>query len=141
MEDLVHLEQFYIKATRHANDPHYLGALAVFNGHAKITGPCGDTMEFWVHVQDGRIARVSFVTDGCWPSLASGSMTTCLADGKTVEEARELLQEDVLEALDGLPDSHKHCAMLSTNTLRAACDDYLEKKHDGGGKRDRKENV
>jgi len=127
MEELINFEKFYLKATRHANDPYNMGPLEVFNGHARITGPCGDTMEFWVNVLDGRIDKVSFITDGCGPSLAAGSITTCLAEGKTVEEAKTITQKDVLDALEGLPEDHQHCALLAANTLAAACSDYLVK--------------
>jgi nitrogen fixation NifU-like protein len=127
MEEVINFDKFYLKATRLANDPHNLGRLEVFNGHARITGPCGDTMEFWINVKGGEIESVSFITDGCGPSLAAGSMTTCLAEGKTVKEAKTITQKDVLDALEGLPEDHQHCALLAANTLTAACDDYLEK--------------
>jgi nitrogen fixation NifU-like protein len=127
MEELINVEKFYLKASRHANDPYNMGRLEVFNGHARITGPCGDTMEFWVNVLDGRIDKVSFITDGCGPSLAAGSMTTCLAKGKTAKEAKTITQKDVLDALEGLPEDHQHCALLAANTLAAACNDYLVK--------------
>ena len=125
MSGLVNLEVFHRTADRHANDPHNMGKLDDFNGHAKITGPCGDTMEFWLKIQDDKIKIVSFITDGCGPSLASGSMTTCLAEGRSVEEAQSINQQDVLKALEGLPKDHEHCALLATNTLRAACENYL----------------
>lgn len=128
MTELVNLEEFYLMANKHANDPHNMGPLEDFNGHAKITGPCGDTMEFWLKVQDGKIKKVSFITDGCGPSIASGSMTTCLAEGKTPIEANQISQQDVIEALEGLPKDHEHCALLATNTLKAACEDYLSKE-------------
>lgn len=128
MIEFVNLKEFYLTANRHANDPHNMGKLEDFNGHAKITGPCGDTMEFWLNVQDDNIKKVSFITDGCGPSIASGSMTTCLAEGKTIEEALSINQQDVLAALEGLPKDHEHCALLATNTLKAACEDYLSKE-------------
>jgi len=133
VDELVNLELSYDKANRHANDPHNMGKLDDFNGHAKITGPCGDTMEFWLKVQDDRIKRVSFITDGCSPSIASGSMTTCLAEGKTLEAVKSINQQDVLKALEGLPEDHEHCALLATNTLKAACEDYLLKAKKKGG--------
>jgi ATP-binding protein involved in chromosome partitioning len=122
--EVINLDNFYLTARRHAKDPHNRGALDIFNGHAKVTGPCGDTMEFWLDVHDGKIKKVSFITDGCEPSLASGSITTCLAEGKTVEEVKTISQKDVLEALGGLPEDSEHCALLAANTLKAACDNY-----------------
>ncbi len=128
MSEFVNLEVFHRTANRHANDPHNMGKLDDFNGHAKITGPCGDTMEFWLKVEEGIIKKISFITVGCGPSIASGSMTTCLAEGKTIATAKFISQQDVLKALEGLPKDYEHCALLATNTLKAACDDYLSKE-------------
>jgi len=126
--EIVNLDELYLTALEHAENPRNMGPLENFNGHARITGPCGDTMEFWIQVQEGKIKKVSFITDGCGPSIASGSMTTCLAEGKTVDEAKSISQKKVLEALEGLPEESQHCALLAANTLKAACDDYLKKQ-------------
>ncbi len=125
MSKLVKLEEIYSIAKKHADAPHHMGPMDIFSGHARITGPCGDTMEFWILVEEDKIRNVSFITDGCDPSRACGSMTTSLAEGKTITGAKEISQQDVLNALDGLPEDHEHCALLATNTLKAACDDYL----------------
>ena len=130
--EVADIEKFNFPAHRHAKEPRNLGPLGTFNGHAKITGPCGDTMEFWLWIDQGKIRKVSFLTDGCAPSLAAGSMTTCLAEEKTIAEAKALLQKDVLDALGGLPEDHEHCALLAANTLAAACDDYLKNTNTGG---------
>jgi ATP-binding protein involved in chromosome partitioning len=128
MSELVNLEESYPTAKKHANNPHNMAPMDTFNGHAKITGPCGDTMEFWILADENKIKKVSFITDGCDPSRACGSMTTCLAEGKLLEEAKAINQQDVLNALEGLPEDHDHCALLAANTLKAACDDYLSKQ-------------
>jgi len=107
----------------HARFPQNRGPLATFTGHARVTGPCGDTMEFWVLARKGLVERVSFVTDGCGPSLASGSIATCLAEGQRLGRAAAIGQQDILEALGGLPADVHHCALLAANTLRAACED------------------
>ena len=112
-------------ALEHVRSPRHYGPLPSFNGRARITGACGDTMEFWLRVQDDRVEEVSFITDGCGPSLASGSMAATLAAGKTVVEAAVLRQKDILEALGGLPAAVEHCALLAADTLQAACADYL----------------
>jgi nitrogen fixation NifU-like protein len=114
-------------ARSHAMAPRNYGSMEEFDGNARITGPCGDTMEFWVVVRDGKAERVSFITTGCGPSLASGSMAVTLAQGKSLEEAMALQQKDVLDALGGLPKESEHCALLAVNTLRAACRDSLER--------------
>jgi len=125
---LVNLEESYPVANRHATAPRNMGRLEDFNGHARITGPCGDTMEFWLNVQDGKIKNISFLTDGCDPSIASGSITTCLAKGKPLEKVKSIRQQYVLKALENLPKDHEHCALLATITLKAACEDYLSKE-------------
>lgn len=108
----------------HALHPRNLGALPVFNGHARNTGPCGDTMEFWLLVRGDTVERVSFTTDGCGPSHACGSMATCLAKSKHVTAVTAITQQDILDALGGLPAETRHCALLAAVTLKAACDDY-----------------
>jgi nitrogen fixation NifU-like protein len=81
-------------------------------------------MEFWLQIAEGRIVQANFVTSGCGPSRASGSMTTELAIGKSLPEAARLEQQDVLQVLGGLPDESEHCALLAVNTLKAAIGDY-----------------
>jgi Mrp family chromosome partitioning ATPase len=112
-------------AIDHAQNPRNSGPLPAFNGHARITGPCGDTMEFWVMVRGSTLQKVSFTTDGCGYSQACGSMATCLAEGKILEEAAIIEQQNILDALGGLPEDHEHCALLVANTLRAACESYI----------------
>lgn len=126
--------EFSQEALDHARQPRNHGPLREFNGHARITGPCGDTMEFWVDVRDGRVERVSFITDGCAPALASGSVATCLAEGKPLEDAARIGQKGILDALGGLPKEVEHCALLAADTLRAACEDSLV--HGEGKKRE-----
>jgi len=116
----------------HASRPRNLGRVKDVDGHARLTGPCGDTMEFWLSVDDGTVRRASFVTDGCGASLACGSMATTLVEGKSITAAAALRPEEILEALGGLPLETTHCATLAANTLRATCEDYFmnhQKKH------------
>ncbi|RPI10844.1 MAG: hypothetical protein EHM71_02510 [Zetaproteobacteria bacterium] len=122
-------EQQFVSPTviDHAQAPRNRGPLANFNGHARITGPCGDTMAFWVRAREGTVENVSFVTDGCGPSLASGSMATCLAEGKRLNQAAAITQRDILAALGGLPGEVEHCALLAANTLKAACEDAVRR--------------
>jgi NifU-like protein involved in Fe-S cluster formation/predicted Fe-Mo cluster-binding NifX family protein len=108
----------------HATRPRNRGPLARHHGHARITGPCGDTMEVWLRIEDERVADISFETDGCGSSLACGSMATCLAAGAPVEQARALSQQDVLDALGDFPPESEHCALLASITVRAAAADY-----------------
>jgi len=109
----------------HAMNPRNVGNMETADGYASITGPCGDTMDIWLKVKDDTIVRVTFMTDGCGTTIAAGSMVTELAKGKSVSQALKVSQEDVLIALDGLPDESKHCALLAANTLKASVKDYF----------------
>ena len=129
--DCKDLDNIFLVAKDHAENPRNFGMLSVFNGHARMTGPCGDTMEFWLAVRDARVEQVSFVTDGCAPSLAAGSMATSLAQGKPVAEVMRIGQQDILKALGGLPTDSEHCPLLASNTLKAACRNYLGIKPGG----------
>ena len=112
-------------AIDHAMNPRNVGDMEDADGFARVTGSCGDTMEIWLKVKNGTIANATFMTDGCGTSIASGSMVTEMAKGKSVGEVRKISQQDVLNALGGLPEESKHCALLATNTLRGAIKDYL----------------
>ena len=110
--------------------PRNYGPLESFDGHARITGPCGDTMEFWLQVREGRIAEASFTTDGCGPSRATGSIATELAIGKPLTEAAQIEQADILAALGGLPGDSEHCALLAANTLKAAITGFGKRRRE-----------
>jgi nitrogen fixation NifU-like protein len=92
------------------------------------TGPCGDTMEFFLSIKDNIIEKITFITNGCGASVATASQTTLLVTGKSIEFAETLTQEDVDNALNGLPEDHKHCAELSVRTLKRAIKKYKKKK-------------
>lgn len=118
-------------ARKYAMKPHHYGKLPQADGHARITGPCGDTMEFWIRVHDDRIDQARFITDGCGSSLACGSMTTILAEGRSLVEALAISEVEVLKALGGMPREDEHCALLSVTTLKAACEDF--RRHSATG--------
>ncbi len=109
----------------HAMNPRNLGTMTDADGFARVTGPCGDTMEVWLKVNDGTITDINFMTDGCGTSIASGSMVTELAKGKNIIEAKKISQKDILNALGGLPEESQHCALLAVNTIKTAISDCL----------------
>jgi nitrogen fixation NifU-like protein len=115
-------------AIDHSMNPRNVGDMEGADGFAKVTGSCGDTMEIWLRVNNGTITGATFMTDGCGTSIASGSMVTELAKRRTIPEAQRISQQDVLNALDGLPEESEHCALLAANTLKAAIRDYLAVK-------------
>jgi len=123
MEDMKKL--YSEKTIDHFLNPRNLSGIPAPDGLARITGPCGDTMEICLKVSNGKVLNASFWTDGCGPSIASGSMVTELAKGKSISEAQKITQQDVLDALGGLPEDSLHCALLAANTLKEAIKDCL----------------
>jgi nitrogen fixation NifU-like protein len=114
----------------HAQNPRNVGRIPNADGSAIVTGPCGDTMDIWLKVKDNTIKEITFWTDGCGTSIAAGSMVTEMAKGKSVIQASKIRQQDVLDALGGLPEDSVHCALLAANTLNAAIKDYLAYKNE-----------
>ena len=109
----------------HAMNPRNVGNMPDANGFGWVTGPCGDTMEIWLRMRNGTIADATFWTDGCGTSIASGSMVTEMAKGKPAAEGLKVTQQDVLDALGGLPEESEHCALLAANALKEAVKNYL----------------
>ncbi len=123
MEDMKKL--YSEKTIDHFLKPRNLGDIPAPDGFARVTGPCGDTMEIYIKVRDDRVMNASFWTDGCGPSIASGSIITEMVKRTNISEAQRISQHDVLTALGGLPEESKHCALLAANTLKEAIKDYL----------------
>lgn len=105
-------------------NPKNIGELEHADSHIRITGPCGDTIEMWLVIEDGKISDIRFMTDGCGATITCASYVTGAAKGKSIEEALRIRQEDVDEYFEGLPDEHKHCAKLAVMTLTAAIEKY-----------------
>jgi nitrogen fixation NifU-like protein len=103
-----------------ARHPSNLGMMLDPDGHAALSGPCGDTMEIFLRIAGGQITVAAFMTDGCAPTVACGSMLTTIVRGKTLEQAAAIDAGDLIIALDGLPPEHVHCATLAVSTLREA---------------------
>ncbi len=112
----------------HSLDPRNVGDIENADGFAKVTGPCGDTMQMWLKIKNGTISDASFLTDGCGTTIAAGSLVTEMAKGKSVNQAQRISQQDVLYALGGLPEESEHCALLAADTLKTAVRDYLAMK-------------
>ncbi len=87
-------------------------------------GSCGDTMQFFLKIKDNIIEKINFITDGCGASVATGSQTTLLVQGKSLDIAEKIEPIDIDNALKGLPDDHKHCAVLAAETLKGAISKY-----------------
>ena len=118
---------FSARVLAEARQPHNMGIMLDADGHALLCGPCGDTMQIFLRVQDSRIEVAVFMTDGCGPTVACGSMLTRMAQGRSLEEAAAIEAADLIIALDGLPPEHVHCATLAVGTLQEAIADHFEK--------------
>ena len=112
----------------HFMDPRNVGEIPDADGVGTVGNPvCGDLMTMYIKVKDNRLEDVKFKTFGCGAAIATSSMTTELAKGKTLEEALKITRSDVAEALDGLPPVKMHCSNLAADALTAAIKDYLKK--------------
>lgn len=128
MEDMKRV--YSEKTIDHFLNPRNLGRINAPDGLGKVTGPNGNTMEIYLKIKDDKVINASFWTDGCGCSIASGSMVTELAKGKGVLETQKITQQDILDALGGLPEDDVHCALLAANTLKEAIKDYLAFKNE-----------
>jgi nitrogen fixation NifU-like protein len=117
------------KVMDHFTNPRNVGEIPDADGVGKVGNPqCGDVMWLYISVKDDIITDIKFKTFGCGAAIATSSMITELARGKTIEEAKALSRKDVAEALDGLPPAKMHCSNLAADALREAIKDYESKK-------------
>jgi nitrogen fixation NifU-like protein len=120
------------KVLDHFRNPRNVGELTDPDGVGVEGNPvCGDLMEIHIKVEDDRIVDIKFKTFGCGSAIATSSMVTEIAKGKTLAEAMAITRETVAEELDGLPPQKMHCSNLAADALHKAIEDYW-KKHGGG---------
>jgi nitrogen fixation NifU-like protein len=113
----------------HFMNPRNVGEIPDADGVGTVGNPvCGDIMTVYIKVKDNRLQDVKFKTFGCGAAIATSSMTTELAKGKTIEEALKITRGDVADSLGGLPAIKMHCSNLAADALHAAIEDYLKKK-------------
>ena len=116
------------KVLEHYRNPRNIGEIEDADGvGVYLSDFCGDITKFWIKVKGDEIIDVKFKTQGCAASIASGSILTELAKGKTMEEVLRITKEDVVGALGGLPEQKIHCSLLATDALFDAIYDYLSK--------------
>jgi nitrogen fixation NifU-like protein len=116
----------------HFKNPRNVGELEQPDGVGEVGNPvCGDMIRITIKVEGDRLADVRFKTFGCGAAVASGSMGSEMAKGKTLEEAYSITNRDVAEALGGLPPEKLHCSNLAADGIRAAIDDYRSKQAEG----------
>ena len=117
------------KVLEHFKNPHNMGEISDADGIGTVGNPvCGDMMTMYIKVKDDRIADIKFKTFGCGAAIATSSMTTEMAKGKTLEEALKISRQDVATELNGLPPVKMHCSNLAADALHAAIKDYYQKQ-------------
>ncbi|MFC1899880.1 Fe-S cluster assembly scaffold protein NifU [Chloroflexota bacterium] len=116
------------KVMEHVKNPRNVGEIENPDGVGHVGNPvCGDIMELYIKVKDNIITDAKFKTFGCGAAIATSSMVTEMVKGKTIEEALEITNRAVAEALDGLPPVKMHCSVLAEEALKLAIEDYVAK--------------
>ncbi len=111
-------------------NPQNTGSIDESDGEATHgDASCGDLLNMTIKVSNGIIQDVKYLVFGCTASIATGSMITQLAKGKTIVQALKITEKDVIDALDGLPNNKMHCSNLGVITLRETIENYLNKKN------------
>ena len=117
------------KVMDHFRNPRNVGVIENADGVGEVgNAKCGDIMKIYLKIENDRIEDVKFETFGCGSAIASSSMATELIKGKPVDEAMQLTNKAVTEALDGLPAHKLHCSVLAEEAIKLALKDYYDKK-------------
>ena len=116
------------KVMDHFENPRNVGVIEDASGVGEVGNPtCGDIMKMYLKIENDVIVDVKFKTFGCGSAIATSSMATELIKGKSINEALELTNTAVVEALDGLPARKIHCSVLAEDAIRMALKDYYTK--------------
>ncbi|MBI4814393.1 MAG: Fe-S cluster assembly scaffold protein NifU [Methanobacterium sp.] len=117
------------KVMDHFSNPRNVGEIEDASGVGTEGNPvCGDLMTIYIKVEDDIITDVKFKTFGCGAAIATSSMITEMAMGKTIDEALKITRNDVADELEGLPPVKMHCSNLAADALKAAIEDYKKKQ-------------
>lgn len=117
------------KVMDHFMNPRNVGSIENPDGVGRVGNPvCGDLMEVSIRVENGIITDVKFKTFGCGSAIATASMVTELAKGKTLEEADRITRQDVADELEGLPPKKMHCSNLAADALHEAIEDFRQRR-------------
>lgn len=120
--------EYSMKVIEHFMSPRNVGSLKNPDGEGTYGDlKCGDSLTIYIRVKDNIIYDIGFLVFGCTASIATSSMITEMAKGKTIEEALSITEKQLIDALDGLPQSKLHCSVLGVKGLKAAIDNYKER--------------
>lgn len=116
------------KVMEHFSNPRNVGEIADADGVGTVGNPvCGDVMKIFIKVENDHLKEIKFKTFGCGAAIATSSIVTEMAKGKSLDEALTISNKAVAEALDGLPPQKMHCSNLAADALHAAIEDYRQK--------------
>jgi nitrogen fixation NifU-like protein len=116
------------KVMEHFQNPHNVGEIPDADGVGNVGNPvCGDIMRLYIKVKDNIITEAKFKTFGCGAAIATSSMVTDLVKGKSIDDALQISNKAVAEALGGLPKVKMHCSVLAEQALRSAINDFRVK--------------
>jgi len=117
------------KVMDHFKNPRNMGEIPDADGVGTVGNPvCGDMMTIYIRVKGNRIEDIKFKTFGCGAAVATSSMVTEIAKGKTLEEAMKITRASVADSLGGLPPVKMHCSNLAADALHAAIEDYSKRQ-------------
>ncbi len=126
----------------HFMNPRNMGDIKDADGVGEVgAAACGDIMKISLRIKDGKIEDARFKTFGCGSAIASSSMATELIKGRTIDEAMHFSNQEVVDALGGLPPVKIHCSVLAEEALKAALEDYVKKHPEAASKSSRAEAV
>ena len=116
------------KVMDHFSNPRNVGEIENADGVGEVgNASCGDIMKISLKIKDGKIEEARFKTFGCGSAIASSSMATELIKGRSIDEVMNFSNQEVVDALGGLPPVKIHCSVLAEEALKAALEDYLKK--------------
>ena len=117
------------KVIEHFQSPHNVGEIENADGVGEVGNPvCGDVMKLTIKVKDNKLEDVKFKTFGCAAAIATSSIITDMAKGKSLDEAMKITRKDVADGLEGLPPIKMHCSNLAADALHKAIEDYKNRK-------------
>jgi nitrogen fixation protein NifU and related proteins len=112
----------------HFMHPRNMGDIKDADGIGEVgAAACGDIMKITIKVKDGKIEDARFKTFGCGSAIAASSMATELIKGRSLKDLKDFSNQEVVDALGGLPPVKIHCSVLAEEALKAALEDYLKK--------------
>lgn len=119
------------KVMEHFKNPRNMGEIPDADGVGTVGNPvCGDLMTIYIKVKNNRLEDIKFKTFGCGSAIATSSMITELAKGKTLEEGLKITRANVADSLGGLPPVKMHCSNLAADALHAAIEDYYKRQRE-----------